>query len=240
MCVCTVYIPIHTLKHDIFITEFLYNLKTKVKCGVLLTSLLERGNNKAVNILWTNEKQPAEQQSTPTKSQEAVNFLRWLYALSAPANVACLSVSESPLWLWPAGCWGHGEGGRELETSPLTAPVCGGGCQAVEQVTHQHDCKTLTIMTFFCCSSCNSLTSFQCSLCRFLPLPWLSHHSVFHPDSVLTSVLEATGCSGKALQHVVYVEHVVVSISITHRHRGDLSITLTSPSGTVSQLLANR
>ncbi|XP_013861969.1 proprotein convertase subtilisin/kexin type 5 [Austrofundulus limnaeus] len=64
--------------------------------------------------------------------------------------------------------------------------------------------------------------------------------SVIHPSSVLTSVFEATGCSGKALQHVVYVEHVVVGVTITHRHRGDLSITLTSPSGTVSQLLANR
>uniref|UniRef100_A0A8C4EQ00 Proprotein convertase subtilisin/kexin type 5a n=1 Tax=Dicentrarchus labrax TaxID=13489 RepID=A0A8C4EQ00_DICLA len=43
-----------------------------------------------------------------------------------------------------------------------------------------------------------------------------------------------------SLQHVVYVEHVVVRVTITHSRRGDLSITLTSPSGTVSQLLANR
>uniref|UniRef100_A0A671UGB0 Proprotein convertase subtilisin/kexin type 5a n=1 Tax=Sparus aurata TaxID=8175 RepID=A0A671UGB0_SPAAU len=61
-----------------------------------------------------------------------------------------------------------------------------------------------------------------------------------HPGSVLTSVYESAGCSGRPLQRVVYVEHVVVRVTITHGHRGDLSITLASPSGTVSQLLANR
>ncbi|KAG7499791.1 proprotein convertase subtilisin/kexin type 5-like [Solea senegalensis] len=61
-----------------------------------------------------------------------------------------------------------------------------------------------------------------------------------HPGSVLTSVYGTTGCSAKPQQRVVYVEHVVVRVTITHSRRGDLSITLTSPSGTVSQLLANR
>ncbi|XP_061589572.1 LOW QUALITY PROTEIN: proprotein convertase subtilisin/kexin type 5 [Cololabis saira] len=63
---------------------------------------------------------------------------------------------------------------------------------------------------------------------------------IIHPGSELTSVCETTGCSGEALQHVVYVEHVVLLVTISHSRRGDLSITLTSPSGTVSQLLANR
>uniref|UniRef100_A0A8D3A665 SPC3 n=1 Tax=Scophthalmus maximus TaxID=52904 RepID=A0A8D3A665_SCOMX len=61
-----------------------------------------------------------------------------------------------------------------------------------------------------------------------------------HPGSALTSVYETTGCSTEPRQHVVYVEHVVVRVTIAHSRRGDLSITLTSPSGTVSQLLANR
>nr|XP_019937280.1 PREDICTED: proprotein convertase subtilisin/kexin type 5-like [Paralichthys olivaceus] len=61
-----------------------------------------------------------------------------------------------------------------------------------------------------------------------------------HPGSVLTSTYEATGCSTEPRQQVVYVEHVVVRVTITHGRRGDLSIKLTSPSGTVSQLLANR
>uniref|UniRef100_A0AAX7TAM9 P/Homo B domain-containing protein n=1 Tax=Astatotilapia calliptera TaxID=8154 RepID=A0AAX7TAM9_ASTCA len=63
---------------------------------------------------------------------------------------------------------------------------------------------------------------------------------LIHPGSVLMSVHETTGCSSKAPQHVAYVEHVVVRVNISHGRRGDLSITLTSPSGTTSQLLANR
>lgn len=46
-----------------------------------------------------------------------------------------VSVSEPPVRLWPAGCWEHGEGGRALETSPLTAWMCGGGCHPAEQVS---------------------------------------------------------------------------------------------------------
>ncbi|XP_068561703.1 proprotein convertase subtilisin/kexin type 5 [Cebidichthys violaceus] len=61
-----------------------------------------------------------------------------------------------------------------------------------------------------------------------------------HPGSPLMSVLESSGCSGEPSQRVVYVEHVVVRVAITHSRRGDLSITLASPAGTVSQLLANR
>ncbi|KAK1884381.1 Proprotein convertase subtilisin/kexin type 5 [Dissostichus eleginoides] len=56
------------------------------------------------------------------------------------------------------------------------------------------------------------------------------------PRSVLTSVFQSSGCSSR----VVFVEHVVVRLSIDHRRRGDLSITLTSPSGTESKLLNNR
>ncbi|KAM4634072.1 proprotein convertase subtilisin/kexin type 5 [Polymixia lowei] len=60
------------------------------------------------------------------------------------------------------------------------------------------------------------------------------------PGSVLRSVSQSTGCSGNPLRHVAYVEHVVVRVTIIHGHRGDLSVTLTSPSGTMSQLLAIR
>ncbi|KAK5851566.1 hypothetical protein PBY51_023112 [Eleginops maclovinus] len=57
-----------------------------------------------------------------------------------------------------------------------------------------------------------------------------------YPASVLTVVFRSSGCSSR----VGYVEHVVVRVSIDHRRRGDLSVTLTSPAGTVSKLLANR
>ncbi|XP_056379292.1 proprotein convertase subtilisin/kexin type 5 isoform X1 [Hyla sarda] len=60
------------------------------------------------------------------------------------------------------------------------------------------------------------------------------------PDNVVRSVYKATGCADNANHHVIYLEHVVVRITITHPRRGDLAIYLTSPSGTRSQLLANR
>lgn len=59
------------------------------------------------------------------------------------------------------------------------------------------------------------------------------------PEHVVRSVYKATGCTDNP-NHVIYLEHVVVRITITHPRRGDLSINLTSPSGTKSQLLANR
>ena len=59
------------------------------------------------------------------------------------------------------------------------------------------------------------------------------------PEHVVRSVYKATGCTDNP-NHVIFLEHVVVRITITHPRRGDLSINLTSPSGTKSQLLANR
>ncbi|KTF75021.1 hypothetical protein cypCar_00027139 [Cyprinus carpio] len=63
---------------------------------------------------------------------------------------------------------------------------------------------------------------------------------IISAERVLRSVFKSSGCSSQRLQQVVYLEHVVVRVTITHPHRGDLSITLTSPSGTRSQLLTNR
>ncbi|MEE6459413.1 hypothetical protein FKM82_000626 [Ascaphus truei] len=60
------------------------------------------------------------------------------------------------------------------------------------------------------------------------------------PDNVVRSVYKATGCADNSNHHVIYLEHVIVRITITHPRRGDLAIYLTSPSGTRSQLLANR
>uniref|UniRef100_A0A673Z1L9 Proprotein convertase subtilisin/kexin type 6 n=1 Tax=Salmo trutta TaxID=8032 RepID=A0A673Z1L9_SALTR len=52
--------------------------------------------------------------------------------------------------------------------------------------------------------------------------------------------ITSTGCMEQAEQHVSYVEHVVVKVLIVHPRRGDLEISLISPSGTRSQLLAKR
>lgn len=65
-------------------------------------------------------------------------------------------------------------------------------------------------------------------------------YRTIRPDSVVRSIYKATGCSDNPNHHVIYLEHVVVRITITHPRRGDLAIYLTSPSGTRSQLLANR
>ena len=70
-------------------------------------------------------------------------------AFYAPANVVCICVyvclcvcvSEPPIWLWPAGCCEHGEGGRALETSSLAAWVCGGGPHPCEKVSDQPHCE---------------------------------------------------------------------------------------------------
>jgi len=57
--------------------------------------------------------------------------------------------------------------------------------------------------------------------------------------STLTVTLESTGCATKP-ECVTYLEHVRVFITLDHAHRGALSITLTSPSGTKSELLKER
>uniref|UniRef100_A0A8C1Z8Y1 Proprotein convertase subtilisin/kexin type 6 n=1 Tax=Cyprinus carpio TaxID=7962 RepID=A0A8C1Z8Y1_CYPCA len=49
-----------------------------------------------------------------------------------------------------------------------------------------------------------------------------------------------SGCRDQPDQQVVFLEHVVVRVLIVHPRRGDLEISLVSPSGTRSQLLAQR
>lgn len=57
----------------------------------------------------------------------------------------------------------------------------------------------------------------------------------------LNTSVQSFGCSDQADQHVAYLEHVVVRILIpNHQRRGDLQISLISPSGTRSVLLGRR
>ncbi|MBN3289825.1 PCSK5 convertase, partial [Polypterus senegalus] len=62
-------------------------------------------------------------------------------------------------------------------------------------------------------------------------------HSVVYKNG---KYIVEQGCQNIHNHRVIYLEHVVVRITIHHFRRGDLSIYLTSPSGTKSQLLANR
>lgn len=59
-------------------------------------------------------------------------------------------------------------------------------------------------------------------------------------DQYLNASITTSGCAEHADRHVVFLEHVVVKVLIAHPRRGDLQISLISPSGTRSQLLAKR
>ncbi|NWW95931.1 PCSK6 convertase, partial [Rhynochetos jubatus] len=59
-------------------------------------------------------------------------------------------------------------------------------------------------------------------------------------DHVLRTSTLSSACAEHRDQHVLYLEHVVVRLSISHPRRGDLQISLVSPAGTRSQLLARR
>ena len=95
-----------------------------------------------------------------------------------------------------------------------------------------------------CISSCDGilgLWDLSAELCHALCSNSLSLSCrTIRPNSAVRSIYKASGCSDNPNHHVNYLEHVVVRITITHPRRGDLAIYLTSPSGTRSQLLANR
>ncbi|KAM4748417.1 proprotein convertase subtilisin/kexin type 6 [Rhinophrynus dorsalis] len=59
-------------------------------------------------------------------------------------------------------------------------------------------------------------------------------------DQLIRTTTHTSACADHSLQHVTYLEHVVVKVTIAHPRRGDLQIHLISPSGTKSQLLAKR
>ncbi|XP_026105675.1 proprotein convertase subtilisin/kexin type 6-like [Carassius auratus] len=59
-------------------------------------------------------------------------------------------------------------------------------------------------------------------------------------DQKLNASISSSGCSDQPDQRVVFLEHVVVRVLIIHPRRGDLEISLVSPSGTRSTLLAKR
>ena len=90
--------------------------------------------------------------------------------------------------------------------------------------------------------------TWTCQACRFTQSSSAGHFAqtaslccrTIRPNSAVRSIFKASGCSDNPNHHVNYLEHVVVRITITHPRRGDLAIYLTSPSGTRSQLLANR
>ncbi|XP_073509491.1 proprotein convertase subtilisin/kexin type 6 isoform X1 [Phyllobates terribilis] len=59
-------------------------------------------------------------------------------------------------------------------------------------------------------------------------------------DQLIRTTTQTSACADHSGQHVAYIEHVVIRVTISHPRRGDLQINLISPSGTRSQLLARR
>ena len=52
--------------------------------------------------------------------------------------------------------------------------------------------------------------------------------------------LKSTGCAGEENNHIRYLEHVQLFVTIEYSKRGDLHLNLTSPSGTDTMLLSER
>jgi furin len=61
-----------------------------------------------------------------------------------------------------------------------------------------------------------------------------------YTNKPITSKLSADGCSSRQHSAIDHLEHVQVHIKLEHERRGDLSITLVSPSGTRSKILSQR
>ncbi|KAM8895396.1 proprotein convertase subtilisin/kexin type 6 isoform 2-T2 [Spinachia spinachia] len=73
--------------------------------------------------------------------------------------------------------------------------------------------------------------------CSLVPV---RRNRYIHAGQSLNCSISTSGCSEEPEQHVDYLEHVVVKVLIAHPRRGDMEINLISPSGTTSQLLAQR
>ena len=52
--------------------------------------------------------------------------------------------------------------------------------------------------------------------------------------------IQSSGCIGEESNHIKYLEHVQLFVSIEYSKRGDLHINITSPNGTNTMLLSER
>lgn len=126
-----------------------------------------------------------------------------------------------PGWLEPTVL---GDTGRMKRKAGTCKQGCAHGIYSMKSVTQEFEPMSCSQSVFH--RPGLNLISFFCRTIR--------------PNSAVRSIYKASGCSDNPNHHVNYLEHVVVRITITHPRRGDLAIYLTSPSGTRSQLLANR
>lgn len=75
-------------------------------------------------------------------------------------------------------------------------------------------------------------------ICEVLPI----HFKPIKIDSEspLEIDIKSTGCFGEDKNHIKYLEHVQLYVSIDYSKRGDLHVNLTSPNGTNTMLLSER
>ncbi|XP_045878824.1 proprotein convertase subtilisin/kexin type 5 isoform X2 [Meles meles] len=188
------------------------------ECSSTLATTYSSGESYDKKIITTDLRQRCTDNHTGTSA--SAPMAAGIIALALEAN-------EPPVWIWTDGCGSHGDGSREVDHRSPAARVCGEHRPAnqvilVASSQHSYFLKEIRLAQAFVVRG--------------------SQHLVLtiRPNSAVRSIYKASGCSDNPNHHVNYLEHVVVRITITHPRRGDLAIYLTSPSGTRSQLLANR
>lgn len=68
----------------------------------------------------------------------------------------------------------------------------------------------------------------------------LSKNSKLSSHNPIQIDIKSTGCAGEPENHIRYLEHVQLFVTIDYTKRGDLHINLTSPNGTHTMLLSER
>lgn len=65
-------------------------------------------------------------------------------------------------------------------------------------------------------------------------------NSHLETGSAIEFDIKSTGCQGQENNHVKFLEHVQLYVTIDYSKRGDLHINITSPQGTQTVLLSER
>lgn len=83
-----------------------------------------------------------------------------------------------------------------------------------------------------------------CSYSRFTSVcsfrMWSSYCSDIYAKGSFNQSLYADGCRSDSLSAIEHLEHVQIHVKIEHAQRGELTLTLISPSGTQSDILSER
>ncbi len=84
-----------------------------------------------------------------------------------------------------------------------------------------------------------SLTLFSFELRKKIKIFWFDHSELSSGNAIQIDI-KSTGCLGEENNHIRYLEHVQLFVTIEYSKRGDLHLNLTSPNGTNTMLLSER